>query len=66
MREAFDLFDKDGGETINTEELKCLLRCFDIRLSNTAIKLLIAQHDQDSSGEIEFAEFVVMMSKIIL
>ena len=35
LHEAFDLFDKDGGGTINIDELKCLFRCFDIKLTKS-------------------------------
>ena len=66
LHEAFDLFDKDGGGTINTDELKCLFRCFDIKLTKTETRKLIEEHDADKSGEIDFNEFVLMMSKIIL
>ena len=66
LQEAFDLFDRDGGGTISIEELKCLFRCFDIKLTKNETKKLLLEHDSDQSGEIDFGEFVVMMSKIIL
>ena len=28
LKEAFDLFDRDGNETIDVDELKSLFRCF--------------------------------------
>ena len=41
LQEAFDLFDKDGGGTINVDELKSLFRCFDIKLTKQeTIKLV--------------------------
>ena len=64
--EAFDLFDSDGGGTINTAELKSLFRCFDIKLTDAETETLIAENDEDNSGEIDFEEFVCMMSKIIM
>jgi len=37
MREAFDLFDKDGDETISTEEFRSLFRCFGMKVSDTEL-----------------------------
>ena len=66
LYEAFDLFDSDGGGTINTTELKSLFRCFDIKLTDKETERLIIENDEDRSGEIDFDEFVTMMSQIIM
>ena len=66
MHEVFDLFDKDGDGTINTQEFKVLFRCFGIKLNDEQIEVLVNEYDADGSGEIDFDEFCEMMSKVIL
>ena len=66
MREAFDLFDTDGGGSISTDEIKCLFKCFSIKKTNSEIRELVKTYDTDDSGELDFNEFVLMMGKILL
>ena len=66
MQEVFDLFDKNGDGTINTQEFKVLFRCFGIKLNDDQIQVLVNEYDEDGSGEIDFDEFCEMMSKVIL
>ena len=66
IREAFDLFDKDGNGTISTDELKFLFKCFNIKKTKSEIKEIIKINDKDHSGELDFNEFVSIMNSIIL
>jgi len=66
MREAFDLFDKDGDETISVTEFKSLFKCFGMKFTEQEIQKLVEEYDEDKSGEIDFEEFCKMMSNIIL
>ena len=66
MREAFDLFDRDGDETINTQEFKSLFKCFGLNLKEEQISEIVNKYDKDGSGEIEFSEFCEMMQQVIL
>ena len=38
LREAFDLFDKDGDETIDVSEFSSLFRCFGMRMTAKEIE----------------------------
>ena len=66
MQEAFDLFDKDGDETISVNELGALFRCFGARKTHAELEEILEKYDDDGSGEIEFEEFVAMMAETIL
>ena len=66
LQEAFDLFDVDGDETIDAEELGSLFRCFGAKKSQKEIDEILLRFDEDGSGAIEFDEFVAMMAETIL
>ena len=61
---AFKLFDKDGGGTIQADELKSVLgvgKKFDEQIW----KDIIADVDGDGDGNIDYDEFKTMMQKLI-
>ncbi|XP_038071507.1 uncharacterized protein LOC119740312 [Patiria miniata] len=62
FKEAFDLFDSNGGGTIDAEELTEALSSVDIHLSVDEIKEVLQAIDKDGSGEIDFEEFLNMMT----
>lgn len=64
MRQAFDLFDKDGGGTISASEVKEVLgigKKFDERIWEE----IIGEVDIDGDGEISYSEFKAMMDKLL-
>ena len=63
FREIFNLVDRDGGGTITKEELGELMDTLGIDASPEEIDLMINEIDQDSNGEIDFDEFVAVMSR---
>ncbi|KAJ8603847.1 hypothetical protein CTAYLR_000292 [Chrysophaeum taylorii] len=63
FREIFNLVDRDGGGTITKEELGELMDTLGIDASPEEIDLMIHEIDQDSNGEIDFDEFVAVMSR---
>ena len=66
IREAFELFDKDGGGTITVDETRGLFKCFDIILTPSQLHEIFSWYDSDESGSIDFQEFCLMMSNIIM
>ena len=66
LREAFDLFDRDGDETIDVNEFSSLFRCFGMRMTPKEIEAIVHKYDADGSGDIDFEEFVEMMGNFIL
>ena len=62
---AFKLFDKDGGGTISSEEIKEIL-CGGQNIDEAVWAEVIKEVDNDGNGEIDFEEFSEMMTNILL
>lgn len=60
-RKIFMLFDKDGGGTIDAGELGDALRQMGQKVTDEEVAKMIAEVDDDGTGEIEFPEFCAMM-----
>ena len=58
----FDLFDSNGGGTIDAEELDLALRSVGICLTKDDIVGVLESMDNDGSGEIDFEEFLNLMT----
>lgn len=65
LRVAFSLFDKDGGGSISPLEVKATLVGSDSTIEQEVWNKIIAEVDVDGSGEIDFAEFSLMMRNIL-
>ncbi|EEC19203.1 centrin, putative, partial [Ixodes scapularis] len=63
FREAFALFDKDGDGVISTKELGTVMRALGQNPTEAELKDMIAEVDIDGSGNIDFPEFLAMMTK---
>ena len=62
IKEAFDLFDTDGGGTIDPGELKAAMTSLGFEAKNQTIYQMISDLDEDGSGTIDFDEFLDMMT----
>lgn len=62
FKEAFSLFDKDGDGTITAEELGVVMRSLGRKPTMEELKAMIAEVDDDGSGQIEFPEFLSLMA----
>ena len=68
LKLAFSLFDKDGSDSVSLEEVRNVLTNKDEPLSKEeeAIwKSIIDEIDVDGNGAIDFAEFALMIRKIV-
>ncbi|KAI4501129.1 hypothetical protein M0802_003932 [Mischocyttarus mexicanus] len=63
FKEAFMLFDKDEDGTITMAELGVVMRSLGQRPSDTELRDMVNEVDQDGNGTIEFNEFLQMMSR---
>jgi centrin-1 len=54
IKEAFDLFDTDGGGSIDPKELKAAMTSLGFESKNATIYQMIADLDADGTGQIEF------------
>uniref|UniRef100_H2ZDZ9 EF-hand domain-containing protein n=1 Tax=Ciona savignyi TaxID=51511 RepID=H2ZDZ9_CIOSA len=62
FKEAFDLFDNNGGGTIDALELKETLESVGILLDEAEIHDVMMRLDKDGNGEIDFDEFLDLMT----
>merc|ERR1711981_477010 len=61
-REAFELFDTDGSGSVDAKELKVAMRALGFEPKKEEIAKMIADVDDSGDGEIDFDEFMVMMT----
>merc|ERR1719204_2975492 len=62
LKEAFNMFDKDGDGRITQKELADVLQQLGQTPSEKELSDMIAEVDQDGNKEIDFKEFATMMS----
>lgn len=62
LRAAFQVFDRDGSGTINTEELKQVMKSIGESLTDEEIEDMMDEADKDRNGTIdcELALFIVL------
>lgn len=58
------MFDKDGGGTISSDEIKEIL-CQGQNIDDNVWNEVIREVDEDGNGEIDFEEFESMMTKLL-
>ena len=58
----FQIFDKDGSGTVSAQELKEVLKKFDVDISDETLDGMIKEADQDGDGSINYEEFMKIMS----
>lgn len=61
--EAFKVFDKDGNGFISAAELRHIMTNLGEKLSDEEVDEMIREADIDGDGQINYEEFVKMMSK---
>merc|ERR1712028_243772 len=62
FKEAFELFDTDQSGTIDGTELKFCMQALGFDPSPHEIKDMLQKIDQDGNGQVEFEEFVDLLS----
>lgn len=61
MKEAFDLFDADGNGSISVNELYSAMESLGVESKGT-VQQVLTRFDVNRSGDIDFEEFVDMMT----
>lgn len=62
IKEVFDLFDSNKNGTIEVGELKKILDALGIEEDNKMLKKMLRDVDENQNGEIDFDEFVKMLT----
>ena len=63
FREIFNLVDLDKGGTISRDELKQLMTTLGLKPTQEELNSMVEEIDTDGNGEIDFDEFVTVMSR---
>ncbi|XP_077987326.1 calmodulin-alpha-like [Glandiceps talaboti] len=63
LKEAFNVFDKDGDGYINPTELRQIMSNLGEKMSDDEFKEMLAEIDEDGDGRVSYDEFVQMMTK---
>merc|ERR1711907_905409 len=61
IREAFELFDSDGGGTIDAAELGTAMEALGFKSSKGEVKKMVDDLDKDGNGTIDWDEFMMLM-----
>ena len=62
LREAFDLFDKDGSKSISKAELRNVFKAMGQEYTDEELTNMVKGADRDGNAEISFFEFCVLMA----
>merc|ERR1712066_214252 len=62
VKDAFDLFDADSSGAVSVTELVEAMRSLGLEQKNEAVFNMIKEIDTDGSGELEFTEWLEMMT----
>lgn len=65
LRQAFNLFDKDGGGTIEADEVRVALRVLGFNPTLEELRAMIAKIDTNQTGRVDFNEFTQIILKKI-
>ena len=61
--QVFELLDRDGGGSLDAQELYTVMKELDIEVSLDEIESVLQELDKDGNGEIDFDEFLYTMSE---
>ena len=63
LKGVFEMFDVDGSGAIDAKELKQVMQNLGMNPTEEEVNRMMQEADEDDSGEIEFAEFAILMGK---
>ncbi|KAK8728566.1 hypothetical protein OTU49_009020 [Cherax quadricarinatus] len=66
LKKAFVSFDTDKKGAIGTDTVSTILRMMGVKISEKNLQEVIAETDEDGSGELEFEEFVELAAKFLI
>jgi len=64
-RKIFEEFDQDKGGSVTHEEMATFMETTNPGLKHSDVKEIVGLLDDDNSGEIDFDEFIIFISKVV-
>jgi calmodulin len=61
VKKTFDLFDKNGDGFITTKELRRVLSCLKINMTDGEIDTMLRETDFDHDGRVSYDEFLLLV-----
>eukprot|EP00798_Chlamydomonas_sp_ICE-L_P001550 gene1550-32932_t len=65
FKECFNLMDEDGSGAIDAQELQSAFKLLGINMTRREVDLIVSDVDDSKSGEIEFEEFIQIMTDVL-
>nr|XP_023016537.1 troponin C-like [Leptinotarsa decemlineata] len=66
LKNAFDTFDVEKKGSIGTVMIGTILSMLGIQTTDSMLKEIIDEVDEDGSGELEFEEFITLASRFMV
>ena len=66
MIETFKVFDRDGNGLISAAELRHVMTNLGEKLTDEEVDEMIREADIDGDGQINYEEFVMLMTKSVM
>jgi len=66
LRKAFQAFDQEGLGYITADTVGVILKMMGIKISTKDLEEVIAETDEDGSGQLEFEEFAELSAKFLI
>jgi len=66
LKKAFDSFDTENQGFITADTVATILRMMGVKISEKNLAEVIAETDEDGSGQLEFEEFVDLAAKFLI
>ncbi|XP_009573369.1 PREDICTED: caltractin-like, partial [Fulmarus glacialis] len=63
LREAFELFDRDGSGLIDVSDLKITVRALGCELGREEMKRIVSEFGEEGSGKLTFKLFLQVMTQ---
>ena len=63
LREAFDMYDRDGGGNLGLDEIVSLLTCLDLHITVAEADHVLKELDADAGGQLGFEEFRQLIAR---
>lgn len=61
LKTVFDLFDADGGGSIDALEMKTVMKALGFNITKQQVEQMIAEIDIDGNGTVDFQEFLELL-----